>query len=251
MEKSDVISVRQSLSSIDHAVRKGILLGLSGLRNDALRFIQIGGNDGKMADPLFSFHSTLPWCGAIVEPVPSYFERLSSVNRSNNRLTLYNCAISDRAGVIELWRIKPDVETNYPNNFVGLASGNKQHLVNHGVLESHLESLRVESITPKELLMQEGNPERIDLLCVDVEGYELPIILAYPFMESCVEVVLFEAWHMKQDDRQILSDFCSSKGMNVFFLWEDGWIIAKNDDARSEFLRSMSELSKSLQVRIN
>lgn len=159
-----------------------------------------------MADPLFSYHSNLPWSGAIVEPLPYYFQKLAEPNNHNKNLRLYNYAISDSAETLDLWQLSPVEEGKYPPNFGGLASGSRQHLINHGVSEKDTQSVSVESITPARLLEPEGSPYRIDLLCIDVEGHELPIITNFPFERVHTELVLFEAWHTNRQQRDALAD---------------------------------------------
>jgi FkbM family methyltransferase len=244
MKSKDLLSV------LDSSVRSALLSGLSRLRNDSVKFIQIGGNDGLMADPLFPYHSTLPWSGAIVEPIPYYFQKLSELNNSNQNLRLYNYAISDSAGTLDLWQLNPEKEDKYPPNFRGLASGSRQHLINHGVSENDTQSLSVESITPARLLELEGSPRRIDLLCIDVEGHELPIITNFPFERVHAELVFFEAWHMNRQQRDALAEWCASIGMRLFFTWEDGWMVKGNDELRASFLEAMQELSALLQSQL-
>ena len=243
-----LVDARSILGALDHRVRSIIIDGLSRMRNERVRFIQIGGNDGVIADPLFQYHSKAPWYGAIVEPIPDYFKKLKKTNASNGNIGCFNYAVSDSAGELELYYLRPAVADQYPANFVGLASSNRRHLINHGVREVDVELIKVETITPVDLLVLMGNPIRLDLMCIDVEGHEAPIIKSFPFHQTPVEVVLFEAWHMNLSVREDLRRWSSENGLCVFFMWEDGYIVKKGDDFRVELLSKMQEWSAQLQL---
>lgn len=236
---NDRIARRRQRLALEHFVREGLIAGLNATSGREVHFLQIGGNDGVTADPLRSWHSREPWSGAIVEPVPAYFEKLRELHADNDRLKLLNCAVSDRAGELTLWLVDPAQSARYPAWTQGLASIRLDHLVRHNVAPEHCTSVVVPCVTPSELC-RSLDMKTLDLLCVDVEGHELAILEAFPFTRVPVAVTIFEAWHMSLSARSALSAHLAPGGMSVVFLGEDGIIVSSKDAVRLSFLESLA-----------
>ena len=60
-----------------------------------VKFVQVGGNDGVLADPINRFIKTRNWKGIIAEPIPEYFEKLTENYKDNNSVKLVNVAIDE------------------------------------------------------------------------------------------------------------------------------------------------------------
>ena len=204
-----------------------------------MRFLQIGGNDGVLADPILRWHQREPWHGTIVEPVPTYFQKLSSLHLANSRLRIRNCGVSDRSGELTFWFLDPEKSACYPSWAQGLASLDRDHLLRHGVALEDCISSTAQCVTPEDLCRAEGICA-LDLLCIDVEGHELSILSAFPFRKIPVTLTIFEAWHMSAPARKILQELLEVQYMIAFFLGEDGIIVHKKDAIRASILENLS-----------
>src|SRR5690606_41620417 len=70
------------------------------------QFLQIGGNDGFVNDPIFKFVKRFSWKGIIVEPQKEVFEnRLSKTYRFEKNVILENVAIADKSGMRKLYKL--------------------------------------------------------------------------------------------------------------------------------------------------
>jgi FkbM family methyltransferase len=236
---ADAAQLRAQRRALEHFVREGLIGGLSAAKDGVVHFLQIGGNDGVVADPLRHWHAREPWRGTIVEPVPAYFEKLSNLHASNPRMHLVNCAVSDQSGEMTLWHVEPREAAAYPAWTQGLASTDRQHLVRHNVSPDHCASVVVPCVTP-EALCRTAGISALDLLCVDVEGHELAILQAFPFEAVPVTVTIFEAWHMPPPARTALAASLQPAGMVVVYLGEDGVIVSSGDDVRRAFLEQLA-----------
>lgn len=63
-----------------------------------VRFIQVGSNDGQLADPLTRYLDLFPWRGIMLEPLPVNFRRLLALRGGRPGLMLINAAVDTRAG---------------------------------------------------------------------------------------------------------------------------------------------------------
>jgi len=236
--------------TLDYYTLNCVLQGLSAEKNHALRFVQIGGNDGKIADPLFPFHSQFPWSGTIVEPVPFYFNRLVERNSSNPLLRLINKAISSEDGTLEIYYVSPDCEHIYKDWHRGLASTDPAHIIKHGVDKEHLASVLVDSFTPARL-MESSQVEGLDLLVIDTEGHELPIIKSWPYLRFPPRLTIFEAWHMSEQSRLDLKNWALELALDICFTTEDGYIFRRTDYLLGSLLENMQSFSKHVNTHFS
>lgn len=89
-------------------------------------FLQIGGNDGFIKDPIFKFVKKYPWKGIIVEPQKEVFNgNLKKTYRFEKKVILENLAIADKTGPKKLWKIALS-DSRWAT---GLASFNRETLV--------------------------------------------------------------------------------------------------------------------------
>jgi FkbM family methyltransferase len=232
--------------AIEEAVRDGLLQGLNAEASGFVRFLQIGGNDGKLDDPLLKWHSKFPWFGAIVEPVPVYFEKLTKLHSGHGRFKLVNAAVSDNNGELAIHYINPERASKYNAGLAGVASASLQHLVNHGVDSADCIATRVECITPDELISRMGKVEKLELLCIDVEGHELPILKAFPFDRVNVDVIMYEAWHMTVPQHQEIASYLAYHNKRVFIIWQEAIIVNADDNIRIGYLEHLESLFQKL-----
>ncbi len=170
-------------------------------------FIQVGANDGSMADP-FSL-ITKRWSGLMIEPQPEVFGRLVAARSAGGRMEFANVAISSDEGKLTLYGI------GLPGNrqVTGIASLDKEVILKHianGYVEGIARTLRIalpadpqELITetqvrmcPLSKLIEERNISRVDALFVDVEGHELQVLESFPWMQLRPSLVVYEQIHL-------------------------------------------------------
>ncbi len=171
---------------------------------DDFRLIQIGANDGKMDDPLYSLITRYKLKGLLVEPMPDYFEQLCRNYADQPQLTFENCAISDHDGEQELFRIRKGA-SSIPGIY-GVASFDKKVTLSlkpdlPGVAKC-IESIRVKTLTIASLY-RKHRIESFDLLQVDAEGYDHDIITMVMAAGVMPYIIHYEHAHLTpplQDD---------------------------------------------------
>ena len=78
-----------------------------------------------------------------------------------------------------------------------------KHLLNHSVKESHIEKIKVETLTFENLIKKYDLTE-IDLLYIDVEGYDDKIVLDFLDNSQLRPILIFEYIHIKNTSFELL-----------------------------------------------
>ena len=145
----------------------------------ALRFIQIGANDGQRADPLLRYIDGCAWSGLMFEPRAINFAALSKRHGNNPRLRLRPCAVDSHAGRRMLYDLDCLAHPSLPDWAHGLGSFNRERIL----LAAHELGLDEKAIITEEIttmswteVWQDFGPHRCDLLVLDTEGHDLPLL---------------------------------------------------------------------------
>ena len=95
-----------------------------------------------------------------------------------NLLMSENSAISKNNEINFLYCVKDKFLENYQDHIKGINSHDIKHLLNHNVKESHIEKIKVETLTFENLIKKYDLTD-IDLLYIDGEGYYDKIVLDF------------------------------------------------------------------------
>jgi len=173
-------------------------------------FVEVGANDGYFQDPTYYYEKIKKWKGIMVEPLP-LFEKCKN---NRKRATVFNYAC---------------VPIGFDSKTVTLIDNNAMSFVKNGIsnqeewiekgeavaFRKHRE-VTVEAKTLTEIIDQyfKSNEKReIDLLCIDVEGFELQVLQGLDLKKYSPQYILVEC-HSEQL-RQEIEDFL---GENYSFL---------------------------------
>ena len=165
-------------------------------------FVQIGAFDGQAGDPIHDFVTTYGWRGILVEPQKRYFSRLMSTYAGQPNLTFRNVAIGERRETRALYKIKEDVP-GLPAWAPQAASFDRATVLAHRKLIPRLDELieieEVQCITLDDLL-GEAPVQHVDLLQIDVEGYDHEIIRMIDIARFAPSIIRFEHKHLRPAD---------------------------------------------------
>ena len=134
-------------------------------------FIEIGANDGKTGSFTYNL-ARIGWSGMNFEPVPSIFKKCCENHSNHENVKNFNVGLGSEESETEiveagtLSTFDKNVIESYKNvpQFSNYFNNNKKHIVKIGVFDNYL---------------SEFNIEKIDLLVLDVEGYEEEVLLGY------------------------------------------------------------------------
>lgn len=154
-------------------------------------FIEAGAVDGFFESNTYYLERFEGWTGILVEPVPAMFRRL----RTNRPRSLhYNCAL---------------VASDYQQRTISICNAHAMSSITshstNGDTRSH--SIDVPARTLASII-EEVKPPRIDLLSLDVEGYEIPALQGLDLNINRPRLILVECLtsEAKQSMDKFLAD---------------------------------------------
>lgn len=173
-------------------------------RPAGLRFIQIGANDGRRADPLLRYLEPLGWQGVMFEPAAANFAALSARHGANPRLRLRRAAVDLQPGRRELYDLSPAARAGLPDWAGGLASFDRPRVLaaarELGLPESAVVTEEIDTVGWDEVWASAG-ASPVDLLVLDTEGYDLTLLRAAGLARHRPRLVHFEHACHTVDDR--------------------------------------------------
>ncbi len=179
-------------------------------------FIQAGGNDGFMNDPVFRFIKKYGWKGIITEPQKEVFERrLKRTYRNAPNVILENIAISGKDEKKTLYKLGIS-RARWATGLAGFRKDTliKQIEINYVARKAKKEGIRLpenpeDCIVSEEIrclslptLMKRHGLPRLDLLQLDTEGYDFEIIRGIDFSHLTPGMISFETEHLKPEELQ-------------------------------------------------
>jgi FkbM family methyltransferase len=169
-------------------------------RGEAIRFVQVGANDGSMLDPLQpvqmrSVGEGREWRGVFVEPVARMMDKLK-VNKAKMshmvhflRAVVSNSCVNDTMAFFEL------TDTNKEPvhiHFQGMGSVVKPKRAPHLFRRVELPCVNTAALA---VVVNANNAWRPHILMIDIEGHDISFILSlqsWPFGKPLV--IAFEVW---------------------------------------------------------
>ena len=160
-----------------------------------LNFLQVGANDGQRADPLNRYIDDYAWSGLMFEPLPGNFADLQHHRGGCARLKLYQTAIDTTAGTRPIYDLASSPTAGLPNWTRGLASFSRERLADAArelkLPESSITVTEIETITWEQAWAKFGQ-RRCDLLVIDTEGHDLPLLRAADISRHRPRLIMFE-----------------------------------------------------------
>ncbi len=180
-----------------------ILAGyLNSLKKD-IRFLQIGAYDGLSNDPLLAAAERYGWSGICVEPQPRAFVQLQKVYKDRPKVQLVQAAIGPSNEKKVFYSLKEDVRL--PMWAYQLASFDRSHILKHQPMfcDVQLDGLileeKVDCIT-FDYLLETTSIDYVDVLQIDVEGYDYELLKMFNLPSRLPSVVNFEHVHLSKSD---------------------------------------------------
>jgi FkbM family methyltransferase len=174
--------------------------------NHGVTVMQIGAYDGIANDPLAEALELHGWQGILVEPQREPFKTLEKRYGGNPNIRLFNVAVAEEDGSRNLYSIGPSE----------LASFDKAHVVKH-VHHGDVALIREERVEcwTFETLFDRAGIERVDVLQIDAEGYDLELLRLFDIPRRVPSIVNYEHLHLSRSDRNRAADLLISNGYRL------------------------------------
>lgn len=188
-------------------------------------FVEIGANDGVSFDPIHDHVVRRHWRGLLVEPLPDFFSQLSETYRSYSGLILENIAIAEEPGYRDMYRVSSSGLTNstLPEWAKGLASffNDRNALGGCGVSGAVFEKIRPFVSTQKvrcdtlENVLRKHNVAKIDLLQIDVEGYDYQVLKQLDFQRFLPRIIRMEWLNLPSEEKRLARALLERHGYRI------------------------------------
>ncbi len=184
-------------------------------RNPDFCFVQIGANDGLRFDSLYAFVTGHGCRGLVVEPLKDYFERLKLNYRDYDRVIPVNLAIHATKRKCMLHRLDPGRLGAVPGWAAGAGSVLPEfNQAAHAIPAEYMIQEEVDCVTLMELL-EKYQVRAVDLLQIDVEGYDGEIIKMIDFAAVRPAIIKYEHQHLPPGERNDVERILSANGYRV------------------------------------
>ncbi len=192
-------------------------------------FVQIGANDGKTNDLLYSYIDKYNLRGIIVEPQVDVFEKLKMSHKIHSRLAFANVAIAGKTQKMTFYTVKKELidDSNY-FQATAISSFNKRvfeetlkrriggFIKNISAnLDDYTEKKVIEALSFEDFVSQ-YKIQKIDFLFLDCEGYDFEILKTIDFTAYKPKVINFESKFMSDVDREACESMLISHGYKLF-----------------------------------
>ena len=184
------LSYRLGYQNLDHL---SLLLNSRLRKVDEFFIIQIGANDGTTYDPIHDFIVTnrSRVKGIMLEPLRDFYEQLVRTYGRYPGIQALPLAIHNSEKTMLLHRVDPERLSTLPSFVKGIASFDADYHTKSNTPSDAIVAERVNCITMSELIANYG-VKKIDLLCVDTEGYDAEILRALDFDNIRPAIIMFE-----------------------------------------------------------
>lgn len=175
-------------------------------------FVQVGSHDGITGDPLHNLIiENQNYQGILIEPVPHNFELLKQTyERAKNmseRLKFENVAISQVSESKKFYCLSQDIEkdeelkASLPLTYDQLSSFNAGHIKKLGdEIIPYILEITVPCLSLKDLF-DKHQVKTLDLLHIDVEGFDYSVLSQLDFSKYQPKVILYEHAHLSTYER--------------------------------------------------
>jgi FkbM family methyltransferase len=160
-----------------------------------VQLVQVGANDGVHTDPMHGWIVKFGWRSLLIEPMPEPFAALEELHRDHPNVTLANVAIADQNGTRTMW--------SHPSGRHAVSTFRPER--NILKQEAELVGVEVECMTLSSLLDRHAI-QRIDVLQVDTEGYDLDVLRLVDFERFHPSVIHLEFYLLPVTERLELFD---------------------------------------------
>ena len=189
-------------------------------RGDALRFVQIGANDGVFGDPLRPYVLTRGWKGLLVEPQIDVFLKLKkNYVECGERLVFENLAISFE-DKLTLYLPPADMSGRDQTYAESIVSNNAKVIARQiGTSPANLRRIEVPALTLDALFEKHGI-EELDLLQIDAEGYDWQVLQTMNLSRFKPHLIQLESGHLSRDSLTAVARHLNANGYLIYY---GGW----------------------------
>lgn len=184
-----------------------------------LHLMQIGAYDGVTNDPIHQILQRYPIRAILVEPNRDVFSTLLKNYVDNRNVILENVAVAEQSGEKTFYRLR-----GQDCSLQQLSSFSRETILGHRGAEPDIEKwIHQETVPCKTVsaLLKEHQFPALDILVIDVEGYEDAIIRSIDLRVILPQIILYESCHLRPETQEALCELLFKFGYKISVLGSD------------------------------
>jgi len=185
-----------------------------------IKFVQIGANDGVRFDSLYFTVTQNRWPGLVVEPLPDFFERLSSNYRDYPEVIPVNIAVHPTDPFATIYRVDQNRIGECPDWAAGIASFSPEH---HMKSKIPSELIVSEVVKCRPLMEVIADYKMLDasLLQIDTEGFDAEVIKMINFSSFRPQLIKYENVNLSAKAAEETKSILASNGYRCYVCGND------------------------------
>ena len=214
--------IRARLTGRRHPLLIEDLLQKNFKEGSPFSFIQVGAHNGVSYDSLYDFVKKRQTKGVVIEPLPDLHESLVMNYKNLPGVTTVQKAIHATEKEITLYRVDPAKLDQFPQWAGGIASIHRDHHQRSGIPAEAMITQKVSAGNLVDILEEIGWSQPVDLLQIDVEGFDYEVLKQVDFEKLNPTFVKMEYANLStsagQAARQLLEEnsyWCFHQGLDL------------------------------------
>ena len=180
-------------------------------------FVEIGANDGIANDPVHRYVRDHGWSGLMIEPLPEVFETLKENYREYPDVTPLNFAIGDSDGTQKFYTVRIDPGMRQAAH--QFSSFRREILERQtqwvpDILD-RIEERTVECLSFNTLLERYVGDRDVDVLQIDVEGYDFEILKMIDFDRVKPSIINYESSNLTKAEQNACTRLLVDQGYRL------------------------------------
>ena len=185
--------------------------------------LEIGAFDGVLSDPIYKWIKKYQWHGILVEPQREGFDRLKTIHGDNNNLKLENVAVAETNGQRPLYKVKDEyIVADWQRRIASFLP--KPHLEKQDMVTTEM----IPCVT-FDTLLDRHHVKKVDLLQIDVEGYDYELLKSFNFERIKPQLIRYEHRHLRLSDKSSCIKLLTQKGYKILEMEYDTGAILRSD----------------------
>jgi len=179
--------------------------------------VQVGANDGKSFDSLYSFVVDRDASGVLIEPIKDYYNDLCENYINHSRLLKVNKAVHKTEQFVTIYKIDDTKVNLYPKWVRGMASFDKTKLVSLDFMKfNHVLEEKVPS-QPLMDIIDAAGIDYFDYFQVDTEGYDYEVIDMFNFERYQPKLIKAEFVNLNKKEQSLMIEKLKSNGYYIVY----------------------------------
>ncbi len=198
------------------------------LKDPTFFFIQVGAHDGVRFDDLYQKVTHQNTHGIVIEPLEKYYRRLVMNYEDYPNITPLNIALHPTEKELEIHHVDFNkIELLEPWSG-GLGSVHENHHKKTKIPEEHMTKSIVKSMSFLQIL-KDYNVSKIDLIQIDVEGFDFEILKMIDFKRIKPKLIKYEYVNLDDKEKQSSIEYLKKNGYKIYIEKNDAIGVLSDD----------------------